>query len=123
MLPESIDVLFLSVGSDGHIASLYPQSNALNEKTKSVVPVVGPKPPPERLTITTSVIQPAKATFLFAQGKEKVQILEKALESPNNISSFPVRLVLGAHGYLTLMLQSNSAKIDYNESNINCQRF
>jgi len=56
------------------------------------------------------VIQPAKATFLFAQGKEKVQILEKALESPNNISSFPVRLVLGAHGYLTLMLQSKSEK-------------
>jgi 6-phosphogluconolactonase len=73
MLPESIDVLllFLFVGSDGHIASLYPQSNALNEKTKSVVPIVGPKPPPERLTITTSVIQPAKSTFLFAQGKEK----------------------------------------------------
>ena len=71
MLPESIDILLLSVGSDGHIASLFPQSNALNEKTKSVVPFVGSKPPPERLTITTSVIQPAKSTFLFAQGKEK----------------------------------------------------
>ena len=69
MLPESIDALFLSVGSDGHIASLYTQSNALNEKTKSVVSVFGPKPPPERLTIPTSVIQPAKVTFLFAQVK------------------------------------------------------
>ena len=95
MLPESIDILLLSVGSDGHIASLFPQSNALNEKTKSVVTVVGPKPPPERLTITTSVIQPAKATFLFAQGKEKGQILAKALESKNNIASFPFHLVLG----------------------------
>ena len=106
MLPESIDVLFLSVGSDGHIASLYPQSNALNEKTKSVVPVVGPKPPPERLTITTSVIQPAKSTFLFAQGKEKGQILAQALESPNNIASFPARLVLGA----TWILDTDAAE-------------
>ena len=106
MLPESIDVLFLSVGSDGHIASLYPQSNALNEKTKSVVPVVGPKPPPERLTITTSVIQPAKSTFLFAQGKEKGQIFAQALESRNNIASFPVRLVLEA----TWILDTDAAE-------------
>jgi len=42
MLPESIDILLLSVGSDGHIASLFPRSNALNEKTKSVVPFVSP---------------------------------------------------------------------------------
>ena len=108
MLPESIDVLllFLFVGSDGHIASLYPKSNVLNEKTKSVVPVVGPKPPPERLTITTSVIQPAKSTFLFAQGKEKGQILAQALESRNNIASFPVRLVLEA----TWILDTDAAE-------------
>jgi 6-phosphogluconolactonase len=105
MLPESIDILLFSVGSDGHIASLFPRSNALNE-TKSVVPVVGPKPPSERLTITTSVIQSAKSTFLFAQGKEKGQILAQALESRNNIASFPVRLVLEA----TWILDTDAAE-------------
>ena len=105
MLPESIDILLFSVGSDGHIASLFPWSNAHNE-TKSVVPVVGPKPPSERLTITTSVIQPAKSTFLFAQGKEKGQILAQALESRNNIASFPVRLVLEA----TWILDTDAAE-------------
>ena len=105
MFPESIDILLLSIGSDGHIASLFPRSNALNE-TKSVVPVVGPKPPSERLTITTSVIQSAKSTFLFAQGKEKGQILAQALESRNNIASFPVRLVLEA----TWILDTDAAE-------------
>ena len=124
MLPESIEVLllFLFVGSDGHITSLYPQSNALNEKTKSVVPVVCPKPPSERLTITTSVIQSAKSTFLFAQGKEKGQILAQALESRNNIASFPVRLVLEATWILDTDAAEQLRKIDYNESNIYCQK-
>jgi len=36
MLPESINVLLLSVSSDVHIASLFPRNNALNEKTKLV---------------------------------------------------------------------------------------
>ena len=96
MLPESIDVLLLSVGSDGRIASLLPGSNAIQEKLRSVVPVVGTKPPPRRLTITPRVIQSASSTFLFAIGKEKGQILAKALESPNNIASLLLRLVLRA---------------------------
>ena len=123
ILSESINILLLSVGSDGHIASLFPQSNALNEKTKSVVPVVGPQPLPERLTITTSVIQSAKSTFLFAQGKEKGQILAQALESRNNIASFPVRLVLEATWILDTDAAEQLSKNNYNESNINCQRF
>ena len=50
--PEFIDVLLLSVGQDGHIASLFPGDLALLETTRSVVSIVGPKQPPERLTIT-----------------------------------------------------------------------
>ena len=43
MLQESMDVLLLLVGQDEHIASLFPYSNALNEKSRTVVPVGGPK--------------------------------------------------------------------------------
>jgi len=31
-LPESLDVLLLTIGADGHIASIYPGSSALQEK-------------------------------------------------------------------------------------------
>ena len=43
MLQEYIDALLLSVGQDEHVASLFPYSNALNEKSRTVVPVGGPK--------------------------------------------------------------------------------
>ena len=94
MLPESLDIILLSLGMDGHIASLFPGNSALQQKTGSVVSVVGPKPPPERLTITPHAINPAKSTFLFARGKEKGKVLAEALKNPNDISSLPVRLVL-----------------------------
>ena len=106
MLPESLDILLLSVGLDGHIASLFPQSSALNEKTKSVVSVVCPKPPPERLTVTPRVVQSARTTFLFAQGKEKGRILAKALVQPDDTVSLPVRLVIDS----TWILDKNAAE-------------
>ena len=94
MLQESMDVLLLLVGQDEHIASLFPYSNALNEKSRTVVPVVSLKSPPESLTIIPRVIQSSESTFLFAQRREQWLILAKAIEDSNDISKLPVRLVI-----------------------------
>jgi 6-phosphogluconolactonase len=49
LLPESIDVLLLGVGEDGHIASLFPNSDSLQERKRRVISITGPKPPFEQL--------------------------------------------------------------------------
>jgi len=89
-----MDILLLSVGADGHIASLFPDACVIQQKTRSAVSVIAPKRTPERLTVTPLVIQSAELTFLFARGEKKGQILQQALEQPNDIISLPVRLVL-----------------------------
>ena len=72
LLPESIDIFLLSVGPDGHIASLFNLNSALQEKTRSVVSVVGPKPPLERLTIITPrVIKMQSQHFSSFEEKKK----------------------------------------------------
>jgi len=91
-----LNVLLLSVGPDGHIALLFPRSNALLEKSRLVLPVISPKTPPERLTITPRVVQSSKSTFLLAQGKEKGRILAQAQKQTDDIASFPVCLLLGS---------------------------
>jgi 6-phosphogluconolactonase len=91
-LPNKVDVMLLGVGEDGHIASLFPGSEALQEVSRRVLHVVGPKLPHERLTITPPVIVNAKSVFLLATGKEKALILALALSSMENIASLPVRL-------------------------------
>lgn len=94
LLPDPIDVLFLSLGEDGHIASLFPNSSAIFEHKRKVVPVLGPKAPYRRITITPPVIQSAKHVYIFAIGKEKRCKYEEALLNPEDVKSIPARLVL-----------------------------
>ena len=95
VLPKRIDVLLLGVGVDGHIASLFPHDPlVLSSGHRSVVPVRGPKPPENRLTITPEVIANAESIFVLAKGKEKGKVLAEALKSSSDILSLPVRLTL-----------------------------
>jgi len=94
LLPETLDILLLGMGEDGHIASLFPNSLALLAEERSVLPIKGPKLPFERLTITPGVIASAKSIFLLVAGKEKGVVLADALKPGANIMSLPVRLAL-----------------------------
>jgi len=96
LLPQSIDVMLLSVGSDGHVASLFPNANSLNEIKKTVIAIEdSPKPPSKRITITKKVIKTAKNIVLMAEGEAKGEVLAKALLDPENINELPVRLTIG----------------------------
>ncbi len=95
-LPKRTDVLLLGVGEDGHIASLFPESDAVLEMDRSVMWIVGPKPPHERLTITPCVIRQATSVFILANGKEKADVLRRAMIAKTNYSECPAQLVLDA---------------------------
>jgi 6-phosphogluconolactonase len=107
LLPESIDVLLLGVGEDGHIASLFPNSTALQESKRQVIPITGPKPPFGRLTITPPVITQAKSTFMLATGTAKAKILNVARHAPGNFDAVPARLVLSATWLLDTAITKN----------------
>ena len=94
LLPETIDILLLSVGEDGHIASLFPQSASLHEYAKKVIQITGPKAPYQRLTITPNVIKRARYVFVMAISEQKRAVYEKVLQDPGHIDSLPARLVL-----------------------------
>lgn len=93
-LPEEIDVLLLSVGEDGHIASLFPNSDALKETKRRVLPVYGSKPPFSRLTVAPSVLQNAKKVFVLAIGEQKRLVYEAAMCSADDFAAIPACLVL-----------------------------
>jgi len=94
LLPNKLDFILLSMGEDGHIASLFPDSSALFDTERKVVPVIAPKAPFQRLTITPQVIKSAKQVYVLALGDEKKLKYEEALLDPDDISSIPARLVL-----------------------------
>ena len=70
------DVIHLGLGEDGHTASLFPGSPALQEAHAPVAVVHdAPKPPPDRLTLTLPVINAARAVLFMVQGASKREAL------------------------------------------------
>jgi 6-phosphogluconolactonase len=82
VLPAVFDVVLLGIGEDGHTASLFPGSDALRETERRCVPVIGPKPPPERLTLTPPVLEKARSLVMLATGAGKAEPVERALFGP-----------------------------------------
>lgn len=91
-LPARLDVLLLGMGPDGHTASLFPGSAALDERQRLVVPVSGAKPPAERLTITPPVIEAARKVAVIATGDEKAAMVARAVEGPLAPKAVPAQL-------------------------------
>jgi 6-phosphogluconolactonase len=91
-LPERLDVLILGMGPDGHTASLFPGAASLDEATRRVIPVTGPKPPPERLTITAPVIHSARSVMVVATGRDKAGMVARAIEGEVSPKEVPIRL-------------------------------
>ena len=99
-LPSQIDVLVLGMGQDGHTASLFPGSPVLDERHRLVVPVVGPKPPPERLTLTPPVIEAARSVAVIAAGADKAAMVARAIEGPWSPREIPAQLARRGRWFL-----------------------
>ncbi len=74
------DILFLGVGADGHVASLFPDSPGIRVTEGTVIVVRNsPKPPLERLSLTLPVINSADRIWLTLSGQDKASALGLAL--------------------------------------------
>jgi 6-phosphogluconolactonase len=82
----AFDVAVLGVGSDGHIASLFPGHPALYD-CRDAVPVTGaPKPPPSRVTVGLRRLRAAGSRHVIALGAEK----QAAFSPANRLVTSPV---------------------------------
>jgi 6-phosphogluconolactonase len=91
-LPERLDVVVLGIGEDAHTASLFPGSPALREEQRRVLPVIGPKPPPERLSLTPPALRSARLCLVLGSGAGKAEPVRRALKDPLDIASTPIQL-------------------------------
>ena len=71
------DLVLLGLGEDGHTASLFPGSPALEETVRNVIPATGPKPPPQRITMTFPLLNAARHACFLVTGAGKHALVEE----------------------------------------------
>jgi 6-phosphogluconolactonase len=70
------DVMLLGLGPDGHTASLFPGTDALVERERWVVAVLGAKAEP-RITLTYPAVESSRRVAFLVAGAEKRDILRR----------------------------------------------
>jgi 6-phosphogluconolactonase len=74
------------MGPEGHINSLFPDTDAVREKSRQVVAVENsPKPPPRRITLTLPAIQRSREVWLVASGSGKADAVAAAINGADPV--------------------------------------
>ena len=105
--PPVFDLVFLGVGDDGHVASLFPGTAALEESRRFVVANPVPAIGMTRLTVTLPVINAARAVWIVSSGPRKAAIIRRAIEERD--AGLPVVLVVPRAGPLVWLLDPAAA--------------
>ncbi len=75
-----IDLVLLGMGEDGHVASLFPGApDEAVRSTAACLPVIGPKPPPQRITLSYPALGAAAEVWVLVAGAGKLAPLQAAL--------------------------------------------
>lgn len=81
------DVLLLSSGEDGHVASLFPRHHSIESEADYFVEMKDcPRPPPYRMSATKKILLRAQVAVLLFLGEEKRQVY--AMFNDRNVDEF-----------------------------------
>ena len=79
----TFSTVLLGLGADGHTASLFPGSPALEERKRWVSSTLGPNEPRLRLTLTLPALAHAKQVYFIVTGADKADAIRRTLTDGN----------------------------------------
>ncbi|MCY3975273.1 MAG: 6-phosphogluconolactonase, partial [Simkaniaceae bacterium] len=86
------DLIMLGMGEDGHTASLFPNTEALEETQRSVVANKVPQKSTVRMTMTYPIINQAMNIVIYVTGRKKAGMVRRVFLSEKT-PPFPVSRV------------------------------
>jgi 6-phosphogluconolactonase len=105
---DPFDLVLLGLGADGHTASLFPGTAAVEETSRLVAPGEAPAEPRERITLTLPAINAARSIVFLVAGAEKAEMLRAVRGEP--AKSRPASLVRQREGELYWLVDPLAAQ-------------
>ncbi len=105
----TIDLMLLGMGADGHTASLFPDSPALEGRSRWVVANKAPARETPRLTLTIPAINAAGRIAFLVAGSEKADVVYKILTDREETPRLPAEEIKPSAGELHWLLDAEAA--------------
>ena len=101
--------VLLGMGPDGHTASLFPGTSAIEETKRLAVANWIEKFQSYRITLTGPLFNNADRILFLVGGIEKAETLKAVLEDDSKTTRFPVQLIQPTHAEVTWFLDQPAA--------------
>ncbi len=105
------DLILLGIGYDGHTASLFPGTGALQENHRLVVANWEPSLQVHRITFTLPLINAAKVVAFLDTDESKAEVLRGVLESAPEEDVLPAGMVRPTQGTVHWFLTKEAASL------------
>lgn len=105
------DLILLGMGSDGHTASLFPGTAALNETERLAVSNFVPKLNAWRYTLTFPVINNASHIIFLVSGSDKAATLRDVIREELRVEQLPAQGIAPHNGELLWIIDEAAAEL------------
>lgn len=102
------DLVMLGMGEDGHTASLFPGTTALDENSRLAVANHVDKLQTDRITLTFPVLNSAAEVMVLIAGENKARVVREIVNSPQT-SVYPIQRVHPIDGRLLWLVEQKAA--------------
>ncbi|MGE5425226.1 MAG: 6-phosphogluconolactonase [Syntrophothermus sp.] len=102
------DLMFLGIGKDGHIASLFPGTPVLEERERWVTEVAVPGQAFNRITVTYPVIEKSTMVLFLVSGYDKANVIGSVLGKDKKKGELPASRIRLDHGECIWLLDKTA---------------
>ena len=103
----AFDLMLLGIGSDAHIASLFPGAEALEQSSIAhVVAVPAAADRGRRITLTPATLLDARRILMIVSGHDKADAVHAAFSQPEDVARWPAQILRQASDRVEWLMDS-----------------